>query len=203
MKTIGILAVQGGYDAHARVLERLGARTREVRRPVDLDAVDGLVLPGGESGVQRALIEQLDLAPALRDLVRAGRPVLATCAGLILASRVITSSRGEDAIDGFGWIDVVVDRNAYGAQNESFEAIADDGKTPLIFIRAPRIVSVGPGARVLLTLRGEPVLVQDENVTGAAFHPELTNDVSIHARVFELTTNNQGTNDAHASIQAG
>ena len=198
MKTIAILALQGGYEAHARVLRALGAETREVRRASDLDGVSGLVLPGGESGVQRALIDHFDLGPALRELVRAGKPVLATCAGLILASRAH-----------FGWLDVGVVRNAYGAQDESFEAIADDGETPLVFIRAPRIVDVGATVRVLATRSGEAVLVQQGNVTGAAFHPELTRDRRIHARAFGLesaiVTKTKGTEeerDAHASIQA-
>jgi 5'-phosphate synthase pdxT subunit len=183
VKTIGVLAVQGGFAAHARVLHALGARSREVRRADDLDGLDGLVLPGGESTVQWALLTELGMRDAMRELARAGLPVLATCAGLIHAARTVASSTQES----FGWLDVTVARNAYGRQEESFEATSDDGAHPLVFIRAPRIVSLGARVRVLATFAGEAVLVQQDNVTGASFHPELTSDRSVHARVFGLT----------------
>jgi pyridoxal 5'-phosphate synthase pdxT subunit len=128
------------------------------------------VLPGGESTTQRRLIASAELEGPLDALVRRGVPVLATCAGLILAARAIMGRPG----GGFGWLDVAVARNGWGRQIDSFEGVADDAGVPLLFIRAPRIVSVGPAARVRLALGGEPVMVRQGNVTGATFHPELT-----------------------------
>jgi len=177
---VGVLALQGGFAAHVRALHAVGVDTREVRAPVDLRGLDGLVLPGGESSVQLALLDRLGLETPLRAFVAGGAPVLATCAGLILASRAIALSSQPS----FGWLDVIVLRNAYGRQQESFEARSDDGRWPLVFIRAPRIMAVGAGVRVLATYRGEAVLVQQGNVVGAAFHPELTSDVSVHALAF-------------------
>jgi len=173
---VGIVAVQGGFAAHARAVEDIGARAVLVRRPSDLDGVGALVLPGGESTAQLRLYERVGLAAPLTTLVSGGVPVLATCAGLILAASHVT--RPEQP--GFGWIDVHVARNAWGRQIASFEATSDDGALPLVFIRAPRIVHVGPGVEVLATFRGEPVLVRQGAVTGATFHPELTDDRSVH-----------------------
>jgi 5'-phosphate synthase pdxT subunit len=157
-----------------------------VRAPGDLDAVDGLVLPGGESTAQLLLIERAALAAPLGRAIARGVPVLATCAGLILAAARVTGP----AQASFGWIDVTVARNAWGRQVDSFEASADrtlaaeGDPLPLVFIRAPRIVALGPGAEVLATFEGEPVLVREGNVTGATFHPELTPDLRVHRRVF-------------------
>jgi 5'-phosphate synthase pdxT subunit len=186
MKRIGVLALQGGFAAHARALHAIGTATRDVRSVADLRGLDGLVLPGGESTVQLALLSRLGLDEALRAFVRAGAPVLATCAGLILASRAVALSPEASVTMGrpFGWLDVDVLRNAYGRQQESFEACSDDGALPLVFIRAPRIVGAGPEVTVLARLRGEAVLVQQGNVFGAAFHPELTTDTSVHAMAF-------------------
>ena len=183
MPVVGVLAVQGGFAAHAAVLANLGADIREVRVPSDLDGVDGLVLPGGESTVQLKLIAKEGLAPALDSMVRSGRPVLATCAGLILASRSVN----DPVQPGFGWINVSVSRNAWGRQIASFEATSDDGSLPLVFIRAPRITSVGPGVQILATLDSEPILVRENNVWGATFHPELTSNATLHRRVFGLS----------------
>lgn len=153
----GVLALQGGFQAHLR---RLGPQAIEVRTPADLARVSSLVLPGGESTTQAKLIELGGLRAPLEEFVHSGMPVFATCAGLILAAR-------------WGWLDVTVKRNAYGRQVDSFEALDDSGTRRLIFIRAPRIERVGAGVEVLATLKGEPVLVQQRNVTGACFHPEL------------------------------
>lgn len=155
--TTGVLALQGGFGAH---LAALGAAGVEVRTAAELGQVDALVLPGGESTVQARLIERGGLRQALEQFVRSGKPVLATCAGLILCAR-------------YGWLDVSVQRNAYGRQVDSFEAMDDSGTRRLVFIRAPRIERVGEGVEVLATLKGEPVLVRQRNVTGACFHPEL------------------------------
>jgi pyridoxal 5'-phosphate synthase pdxT subunit len=173
---IGVVAVQGGFAAHARAVEDIGARAVLVRRPAQLADVSALVLPGGESTAQLGLLRRAGLVEALRAFVADGRPVLATCAGLILAAARVRDPEQES----FGWIDVTVARNAWGRQVASFEAVSDDGSRPLVFIRAPRIVDVGPGVEVRATFRGEPVLVRQANVTGATFHPELTSDRDVH-----------------------
>jgi 5'-phosphate synthase pdxT subunit len=156
----GVLALQGGFQAHLDAAARAGHEAVEVRHAVELEGLDTLVLPGGESTTQHKLIELGGLRPALDAFVASGRPVLATCAGLILSAR-------------YGWLDVAVRRNAYGRQIESFETLDDSGTRQLVFIRAPRIERVGQGVEVLATLHGEPVLVRQRNVTGACFHPEL------------------------------
>lgn len=177
---VGVLALQGGFAAHAAALAQAGHAPCEVRDAAALGALDGLVLPGGESTTMLRLIERLALGPALDAFARTGKPVLATCAGLILAARKVTGPEQPS----LGWLDVEVARNAWGRQLDSFEATADDGVTPLLFIRAPRIVAVGAGVEVLGTLGGEPVLVRGGNVTAATFHPELTADRRLHARLF-------------------
>ena len=180
MKRIGVLALQGGFAAHAGPLEELGHAPFEARTPRDIDEADGLVLPGGESSAQLILIERFGLKAPIAALVASGRPVLATCAGLILAAAEVTSPDQPS----FGLLDIGVERNAYGRQLDSFEAIADEQLLPLVFIRAPRIRRVGPAVEVLATHRGEPVLVRERNVTGATFHPELTSDPRVHRTVF-------------------
>jgi 5'-phosphate synthase pdxT subunit len=180
---IGVLALQGGFAAHAAALAAIGDHPVEVREAAALApaaGLQGLVLPGGESTTMVNLIDRFALRPALEAFVRSGRPVLATCAGLILAARQVS----RPAQPSFGWLDVAVIRNAWGRQLDSFEALADDGSTPLVFIRAPRIVEVGAAVQVLATAGGEPVLVRQGNVTGATFHPELTRDRRIHQAVF-------------------
>jgi 5'-phosphate synthase pdxT subunit len=172
---IGILALQGGFAAHGAAVADLGDQSVEVRDGAALAGCDGLILPGGESTTMLTLIERFALAPALDAFVASGRPVLATCAGLILAARAVSGPQQRS----FGWLDVAVTRNGWGRQRDSFEAVADGGDLPLLFIRAPRIVDSGQ-AQVLARLRGEPVLVRQDNVTAATFHPELTGDRRIH-----------------------
>jgi 5'-phosphate synthase pdxT subunit len=179
MARVGVLALQGGFGLHASALRAIGDEPREVRDASDLAALDGLVLPGGESTAMLTLIERFALAAALDELVHSGIPILATCAGLILAAREVT----HPAQRSFSWLDVAVSRNGWGRQLDSFEALADDGTTPLVFIRAPRIVSVGAETEVLATFRGEPVMVRQNNVVGATFHPELV-DGRLHHTVF-------------------
>ena len=180
MKRIGVLALQGGFAAHARRLEELGHVAFEARTARDVENAEGLVLPGGESSAQLLLIERFGLEGSIRALVASGRPLLATCAGLILVAAEVTSPRQRS----FALIDVDVMRNAYGRQRDSFEARADGDGPPLVFIRAPRIVRVGPGVEVLATLGGEPIVVRQHNVTAATFHPELTGDARVHHGVF-------------------
>jgi 5'-phosphate synthase pdxT subunit len=171
-RTIGVLALQGGFAAHAAALTDAGLAPRLVRAAAEIAGLDGLVLPGGESTTQLILLHRHGLAVALRALVAAGAPVLATCAGLILAAARV--ERPEQP--GFGFLDVTVERNAWGRQLDSFETAADDGVMPLVFIRAPRIRRTGPAVAVLATHRGEAVLVRQGRVFGATFHPELAAD---------------------------
>lgn len=175
---VGVLALQGGFEAHAKVLAGLGARVREVRVPDDLAGLAGLVLPGGESTTMTLGIEREGLADPLLDFVRSGKPVLATCAGTILLDR-----------GHLGAIDIECDRNAYGGQIHSFEADLEieAGAEPFrgVFIRAPRIVELGAGVESVCALDGDPVIVRDGAVTALTFHPELTGDDRIHRRFLE------------------
>jgi 5'-phosphate synthase pdxT subunit len=178
---VAVLAVQGAFERHAEVLHSLQHTAVLARNPDDLTDVDGLILPGGESTVQLMLIERLGLEPALRALVDAGKPVLATCAGVILAARSVVNPEQRS----LGWIDLQVARNAYGRQLDSFEAASDEAPDlPMVFIRAPRILAHGPRVEVLARHRGEPVLVRERNLTCATFHPELTDDARVHRSVF-------------------
>jgi 5'-phosphate synthase pdxT subunit len=173
---IGILAVQGDFREHAAMLRRLGAEPVEVRKPEQLENVDGLVIPGGESTAIMRLIRIYGLEAALR---RFERPVFGTCAGMILLDR-----------DHLGLVDVGVRRNAYGRQVASFEADLDlaGEEEPLrgVFIRAPRVADHGPGVEVLAALDGEPVLLRDGRYLVASFHPELTGDTRVHELFLEL-----------------
>ena len=173
---IGVLAVQGDFREHAAVLRRLGAAVVEVRTPEQLDGLDGLVVPGGESTAIMRLARLYGLDEALREF---DRPVFGTCAGMILVDR-----------DHLGLADILVDRNAYGRQVASFEAELDvegeDEPVRGVFIRAPRVREVGPDVEVLAELDGEPVLLRDGNVLVAAFHPELTDDTRVHELFLDL-----------------
>ncbi|MCO5165573.1 MAG: pyridoxal 5'-phosphate synthase glutaminase subunit PdxT [Planctomycetes bacterium] len=186
MARVGVLALQGAFAAHARALARLGHDAVLVRRPPDLDGLEGLVLPGGESTTQLRLLDHLGLVPALERLRLGGVPVLATCAGLILLARRVTGP----AQPSLGWLDVDVARNAWGRQLESFEAAADPPRDdlPLVLIRAPRVTAVGEDVEVLAAYAGEPVLVRQGAVTGATFHPELTDRLDVHREVFGAVT---------------
>jgi 5'-phosphate synthase pdxT subunit len=186
---IGVLAVQGAFARHADVLCALGHEVSLVRDARDFEALEGLVLPGGESTVQLELIARLGLETPLRETIARGASVLATCAGLIVLARNVEAP----AQRSFGVLDVDVTRNAWGRQLDSFEAESDsssdsEASFPLVFIRAPRITRVGPTVEVLARYRGEPVLVRERNVTAATFHPELSGDRRVHAAVFGLRT---------------
>ena len=166
-KTIGVLALQGGYAAHAKVLQRLGAQVIEVRLPEHLELCDALVMPGGES---RAKL---------------GMPIFATCAGLILLSKRIEKGAEQGGQPTLGLLDVAIIRNGFGRQLDSFEAdlSIEFLETPLraVFIRAPIISEVGPDVHVMATVDGKIVMVQQGKILAAAFHPELLDDVRIHA----------------------
>jgi 5'-phosphate synthase pdxT subunit len=173
---IGVLAVQGNFREHAAMLRRLGADPVEVRKPEELQRLDGLVIPGGESTTFMRLMRLYGLDEAVREFTG---PVLGTCAGMIVLDRAH-----------LGAVDIEVDRNAYGRQVASFEAdlvLAGDGE-PLrgIFIRAPRVREVGPEVEVLAELDGEPVLLREGRFIVASFHPELTDDTRVHQRFLDL-----------------
>ena len=170
--TIGVLAIQGDFEAHARALRDVGAVPRIVRTPEQLRGLDGLVIPGGESTTMTLGIERDRLIEPLRELVRTGRPVLGTCAGLILLDR-----------DHLGLLDVSARRNAFGRQRNSFEADLElDGLGPLraVFIRAPWVDEHGDEVEVLAEVDGHPVAVRQGNILAVAFHPELTEDRTLH-----------------------
>ena len=173
---IGILAVQGNFREHAAVLRRLGAEPVEVRKPEQLEQLDGLVIPGGESTAIMRLVRLYGLEDAIRGFAP---PVLGTCAGMILLDR-----------EHLGLLDVEVARNAYGRQVASFEADLElaGEEWPLrgVFIRAPRVVETGPEVEVLAELDGEPVLLRQGRLLVASFHPELTDDTRVHERFLEL-----------------
>jgi 5'-phosphate synthase pdxT subunit len=178
---IGVLALQGDFALHAAALRRAGVEAAEVRSPGALEDVDGLVLPGGESTTLLHLMAAAGFEPALRAFHARGRPLFGTCAGLILLAREVENPRQPS----LGLIDVTVERNSYGRQRESFEAAAPAGlegprPIPMVFIRAPRIRRVGPGVEVLLRHAGDPVLARQGRVLVAAFHPELTDDLTVH-----------------------
>ncbi|MEY4580939.1 MAG: hypothetical protein RL701_5642 [Pseudomonadota bacterium] len=181
MARVGVLAVQGAFERHANVVHSLGHEVVLVNAQAQFAQLDGLILPGGESTVQLMLLERLGLEAPLHELVRSGKPVLATCAGVILAARHVQNPEQRS----YGWIDLTVVRNAYGRQLDSFQAESDtEPKLPLVFIRAPRIVAHGPHVAILARHQNEPVLVRENNITCATFHPELTGDDTVHARVF-------------------
>lgn len=177
---IGVLALQGGFAPHAEALVRAGCAVREVRTSAALEGLGGLVLPGGESSVMNLLLAAEGLDRAIVAFARSGRPILATCAGLILLAREVQSP----AQASLGLIDVAVARNAWGRQLASFEARDDAGLRSLVFIRAPRIRAVGPGVEVLARLEGEPVLVRQGAIVGATYHPELDPDATLHHEIF-------------------
>jgi len=173
---IGVLAVQGNFREHAAMLRRLGADAVEVRKPEQLQGLDGLVIPGGESTTFMRLMRLYGLDEAVRKFTG---PVLGTCAGMIVLDRRHLRA-----------VDIEVDRNAYGRQVASFEAdlaLAEDAE-PLrgVFIRAPRVHEVGPEVEVLAELDGEPVLLREGRFIVASFHPELTDDTRVHERFLEL-----------------
>ena len=173
--TIGVLAVQGNFREHAAMLRRLGADAVEVRLPEQLEGLDGLVIPGGESTAIGRLIRLYGLEEGIR---RFHGAVLGTCAGMILLDRAH-----------LGLVDLEVERNAYGRQVASFEADLDlGGEEPLrgVFIRAPRVASAGPSVEVLAEHDGAPVLLHDGRFLVASFHPELTDDTRVHERFLEL-----------------
>lgn len=191
---VGVLDLQGDVIEHRRALEACGAQVILVKTPTDLEKVDALVMPGGESTTIGKLMNWNGLTEPLRKRIREGMPVYGTCAGAILLSKKIT---GKETAPNLGLMDIEIERNAYGRQVNSFEtsievALEDHKQSiPAVFIRAPKIKSVGQKVKVLAQWDGEIVLAQEENMLVSTFHPELTNNLTIH-RYF-LTLVNGGT----------
>jgi 5'-phosphate synthase pdxT subunit len=184
---VGVLALQGAFSAHARVLAELGARPVEIRTPGDLARVEALVMPGGESTTMSMLLESSGLFDPLAARLDAGLPVLGTCAGMILLATEVLDGRDDQR--SFGMLDMAVRRNAYGRQVDSFEADLEvrglDSTFHAVFIRAPGVERVGPDVDVLAVHDGQPVLVRRGAVTAASFHPELSNDRRLHERFLQ------------------
>ena len=187
---IGVLALQGDFEAHSRVLAELGAEARPVRTAADLEGIDGLVIPGGESTTIALGVEREGLAEPLRGLVESGTPVLGTCAGMIMLDR-----------DHLGLLDVSVRRNAFGRQLQSFESdlelrgLGANGVVRAIFIRAPWVEDAGEGVEVLAEVEGHPVAVREGNVLAVAFHPELSGDGRLHAWLLEAAGASRNGNE--------
>ncbi|CAH9417314.1 glutamine amidotransferase [Streptomyces sp. TSRI0445] len=186
---IGVLALQGDVREHLIALASADALARPVRRPEELAEVDGLVIPGGESTTMSKLAVLFGMMEPLRDRVRAGMPVYGTCAGMILlAEKILDPRSGQETVGG---IDMIVRRNAFGRQNESFEAaveVAGVGGGPVegVFIRAPWVESVGAEAEVIAEHGGHIVAVRQRNVLATSFHPELTGDHRVHALFVDM-----------------
>jgi 5'-phosphate synthase pdxT subunit len=176
---VGVLALQGDFEAHGRILRSLDASAREVRVPGDLEGLDALVIPGGESTVMTLGIEREGLGDPLRDLARSGTPVLGTCAGMIMLDR-----------QHLGLLDIRAERNAFGRQLRSFEADLQfdglpGGPVHAVFIRAPWVAELGDEVEVLASVDGHPVAVRQGNLLAVSFHPELTGETRLHRLLLE------------------
>jgi len=186
---IGVLALQGDVREHLIALASADALARPVRRPEELAEVDGLVLPGGESTTMSKLAALFGMLEPLRERIAAGMPVYGTCAGMILlADKILDPRSGQETLGG---IDMIVRRNAFGRQNESFEAAVevagiDGGPVEGVFIRAPWVESVGARAKVIAEHGGHIVAVRQQNALATSFHPELTGDHRLHAYFTEM-----------------
>jgi len=190
MPRIGVLAIQGDFAAHMAALRQAGAEVCEVRKAADLRQVGGLVIPGGESTTLLKFILNPDLGyiEAFQEFHQAGKPMFGTCAGLILVAKEVT----KPAQFSFGFIDVGVERNAYGRQKESFESVGEahmeGAAKPLkmVFIRAPRITRLGAQVERLATWQEEPVMARQGNILVASFHPELSGDLTVHRYFLDM-----------------
>ena len=194
---VGVLSLQGAFKEHVTRLEECGVSAVEVRFPEQLNNIDGLIIPGGESTTINKLLEKYKFKESLDKFYRDKKPIFGTCAGLILLAKNI---EGEGR--GLGYIDIDVQRNAYGRQIDSFEEMLDihldnnqnGRKFKSIFIRAPKILSVNKRVEVLARLKDEVVLVRDNNVMVSAFHPELNDDLRIHKYFINMIRNYKGEN---------
>jgi len=187
--TIGVLALQGDFDAHRLRLEQLGAKVVLVKKPEQLDQIDGLVIPGGESGTFLKLLGEKGLAK-LKEFVRV-KPTFGTCAGAILLATEVENPRQA----GLGALDIRIRRNAYGRQIDSsirtgrFISKPADAPLEMVFIRAPKIERIGPGVEVIATEGADPVAVRQGRVMAATFHPELSDDTRVHQAFLDLLDN--------------
>ncbi len=204
---VGVLALQGAFASHQERLAQLGAPTRQVRTPADLAGVDALVMPGGESTTMSKLLVTSGLYDPIGELVTDGLPVLGTCAGMILLATEVLDSRPDQL--SYGAIDITVRRNGYGRQLDSFETELVMRDLPVgsatfhgVFIRAPKVERVGQGVEVLAEHDGVPVLLRQQAVTVAAFHPELSNDHRLHAQFLNTFASTLDGGEA-ATVQGG
>jgi len=196
---VGVLALQGAFAAHIDRLTALGVDSRAVRLPQDLVDLDALVLPGGESTTMSNLLRTFDLASPIREFVSSGRPVFGTCAGMILLADTILDGRPDQIA--LNAIDIVVRRNGYGRQVDSFETDVEvtgfDRPFHAVFIRAPRIERTAADVEVLARHDGDPVLVRRGNVLAASFHPELTSDDRVHRLFADMVRDASGSGNNH------
>jgi 5'-phosphate synthase pdxT subunit len=186
--TIGVLALQGAFDVHAKRLALLGANTQLIRKPGQLAALDGLVIPGGESTTFLWHLERSGFYDILNDFVHT-RPVFGTCAGCILLAKDVENPTQRS----FGVLDITVQRNAYGRQNDSAiltsETSLPGGPLEMVFIRAPRITRLGPSIQTLATRDGDPTLIRQGKLLAATFHPELSDDIRVHQLFLDIVNN--------------
>lgn len=196
--TVGVLALQGDFEAHIAAIQAAGGDAVEVRTPEAVADVDALILPGGESTTIGKLMARYGLDVAIRDAAEAGKPVYGTCAGMILLAKRITEGEKQGGQPTLGLMDIGVARNAFGRQLDSFEADIDAPKvstTPVrgVFIRAPYVTEIGPEVETLATYEGHTVLVRQGNLLASAFHPELTEDAGVHAYFLGMVKRPAGT----------
>lgn len=188
--TIGVLALQGDVREHLQAVERLGHRGLPVRRATELPALDGLIIPGGESTTMSRLLDVFDLREPLAARLAAGLPAYGSCAGMIMLATTIVDGRADQRP--LGAIDITVRRNAFGRQVDSFEGPVDvagiDGAVPGVFIRAPWVEAVGDGVEVLATAAGHPVAVRQGPVLATSFHPEISGDLRVHRLFLDMVT---------------
>lgn len=179
---IGVLTLQGGFGKHIQVLEKLGINAVKIREAGELDSIDGLIMPGGESTTIIRLLKNFGIFDKLKKKIADGLPVFGTCAGMILLSEGIDSHPEQETL---GLMDYRVSRNDYGRQIDSFDALLNISElgadpVPAVFIRAPRITEYGPSVKILSEYNGSPVLVRNGNKLASSFHPELTEDLRVH-----------------------
>ncbi len=193
--TIGVLALQGAFREHINALKDCGVKAIEVRQPAQLLDIDGIIIPGGESTTISKLMVKYGFIEALKSFYLSKKPIFGTCAGLVLLARAVSDFDEK----GLGFIDITVSRNAYGRQLDSFECplkITGIGKNNSrefngIFIRAPRINSAGENVEIICSYEGEPVMAKENNILVCAFHPELTDDISIHKYFIDMVKKNK------------
>lgn len=191
MLTIGILALQGAFKEHAVAIEKLGHLSKEIKKPQDLNDIDGIIIPGGESTAISNLLDSTGLRAPLRNKLGGGIPCMGTCAGMILLAKSVT----EDSVPTLGVMNIEVKRNAYGRQLGSFtridiiEKISAD-PIPLVFIRAPYVANADATVEILHRVEGQIVAVKENNFLALAFHPELTDDLSFHQYFIKMIAQN-------------